>query len=204
MTVSSLRVSLGSVLLLLALPSLVLSSSAPWQTQSSKNALEEDMYKNMPPTIFSANGRLYSVERMAEAASNPEDVSSNVVVALAYKDGIVVVSSRTQSPHLDEDNCTDTTTALLFPPAQHYQVGPQVYATTGGNAADSQILRDKVLQISSMLWERGNGGLGSSLPLSPSLLARHVADHLQRPTQQISSGKILAVCMLIWRSYVLV
>ena len=194
--------SMCCVLLSFALPSLVFSSSAPWQTQRN-NAWEESMYKNMPPTVFSSSGRLYTVESMVAAASNPEDVSSNVVAALSFDEGILVVSCRKQSPHLDVDNCTDTG-SLLFPPSSNFQVGPQVYATTAGNAADSQILRDKVLQISFMLWERASGGLGTgaSLPLPPSLLARHVADHLQRPTQQVSSGKILAVSVPVWvRSY---
>lgn len=192
---SSLRASPRSLSVLFILTSLAGSSTAPWQTQS-KNALEESMYTNMPPTIFSSNGRLYSVERMVDAASSADDVSSNVVAAIACDEGIVVVSCRTQSPHLDDDNCTETT-SLLIPLSMHCQVGPQVYATTGGNAADSQILKDKILQISSILWERCNSGLGVTLPLPPSLLARHVADHLQRPTQQISSGKILAVSWLV-------
>lgn len=157
------------------------------------------MYKNMPPTVFSSSGRLLTVESMVAAASNPEDVSSNVVAALTFDEGVLVVSCRNQSPHLDVDNCTDTG-SLLFPPSSNFQVGPQVYATTAGNAADSQILRDKVLQISFMLWERASGGLGTGaiLPLPPSHLARHVADHLQRPTQQVSSGKILASQVLVW------
>jgi 20S proteasome alpha/beta subunit len=199
---SSMAASMCCVLLSFALPSLVFSSSAPWQTQRN-NVWEESMYKNMPPTVFSSSGRLYTVESMVAAASNPEDVSSNVVAAISFDEGILVVSCRKQSPHLDVDNCTDTG-SLLFPPSSNFQVGPQVYATTAGNAADSQILRDKVLQISFMLWERASGGLGTgaSLPLPPSLLARHVADHLQRPTQQVSSGKILAVSVPVWvRSY---
>jgi 20S proteasome alpha/beta subunit len=196
---SLLVASPRSLSLLFILTSLAGSSTAPWQTQI-KNAVEESMYTNMPPTIFSPSGRLYSVERKVEAASNADDVSSNVVAAIACEEGIVIVSCRTQSPHLDDDNCTETT-SLLMPHAMQYQVGPQVYAATGGNAADSQILKDKILQISSMLWERCNGGLGAVLPLPPALLARHVADHLQRPTQQISSGKILAVSLVEWVVY---
>ena len=191
--------SMRSVLLYFTLfvPTLVFSSTAPWQTQKN-DVWEETMHKNLPQTVFSSTGRLLGVESMAAAASNPEDVSSNVVAALSFDEGILVVSCRNQSPHLDVDNCTDTA-SLLFPPSSNFQVGPQVYATTAGNAADSQILKDKVLQISFMLWERAIGGTrtGASLPLPPSLLARHVADHLQRPTQQLSSGKILAVSVLV-------
>lgn len=204
--------------LLLSFPTVThASSSAPWQAQSStgnnknKNP-DEDYYKKLPPIVFSGNGRLYSVERMVEAASNPEDASSNVAVAICYQGGVVMVSSATKSPHLEDDNCTvteasidgkaNTTTAqsnatyisLLIPEqssSTYCQVGPNVYATTGGNAADSQLLRDQILQISSMLWESRTAPTPTFLP--PSLVARHVADHLQRPTQQMEHGSILAV-----------
>jgi 20S proteasome alpha/beta subunit len=171
------------------------SSVAPWQAQSARgNVKEEDIYKRMPHTVFSSSGRLYLVEQMVEEASNPEDASSNVAVAITFESGILVVSSATRSPHLDEDvNCTDTE-ALLVHESPTFQVGPKVYAVTGGNAADSLLLRDKLLQIATVLWERSNGGLGkTSERLPPSVLARHVADQLQRPTQEVSAGKILAV-----------
>jgi hypothetical protein len=221
---SSLLTSFALAACILLLLPQIQASSAPWQSSTGSNSnsnnnrnAEEDFYKNLPPTVFSGNGRLHSVERMAEAASNPGDASSNVAVAICYDGGVVVVSASTKSPHLDDDNCTvatlnatkvapstNTTSSnatnsnttylpLLIPVTTNppYQVGPNVYATTGGNAADSQLLRDQILQISSMLWESRTGSATAFVP--PSLLARHVADHLQRPTQQMSSGKILAV-----------
>jgi 20S proteasome alpha/beta subunit len=228
MLLSPLLTSFALVACILLLLPHIYASSAPWQSKTGSNSnnnknAEEDFYKNLPPTVFSGNGRLHSVERMAEAASNPDDASSNVAVAICYDGGVVVVSSSTKSPHLDDDNCTvatlnnatvmastNTTTSsnatkanatkanatyfpLLIPVTVNppYQVGPNVYATTGGNAADSQLLRDQILQISSLLWESRTGSATAFVP--PSLLARHVADHLQRPTQQMSSGKILAV-----------
>jgi hypothetical protein len=172
------------------------SPITPWHSLHSSKE-EESVYEDLPPTVFSSIGRLHSVEKMVFAAANPEDTSSNVAVALQYDDGILVVACNVNSPYLeDEDNDDDTSsvTSLQFPSPYNFQVGPQIYAMVAGNAQDSQILKDKVLQISGMLWERTNGGLSVVIPpMPPSILARNIADHLQRATQQISSGKILAV-----------
>eukprot|EP00545_Synedropsis_sp_CCMP1620_P012503 CAMPEP_0119013462 /NCGR_PEP_ID=MMETSP1176-20130426/8461_1 /TAXON_ID=265551 /ORGANISM="Synedropsis recta cf, Strain CCMP1620" /LENGTH=176 /DNA_ID=CAMNT_0006966553 /DNA_START=126 /DNA_END=658 /DNA_ORIENTATION=+ len=74
---------------------------------------EEDIYKNLLSTVFSANWQLHVVERMEEAAPNPSHASSNdAAVVICYQGNVVLmVSSSTKSPHLDEDNCTETTVA---------------------------------------------------------------------------------------------
>jgi hypothetical protein len=61
---------------------------------------EEDLYKTLPLTVFSGHGRtrLHSVECVAEGASNPDDASSNLAVAICYDGGAIVVSSSTKSP----------------------------------------------------------------------------------------------------------
>mmetsp|Transcript_4728 Transcript_4728/g.6844 ORF Transcript_4728/g.6844 Transcript_4728/m.6844 type:complete len:293 (-) Transcript_4728:69-947(-) len=174
--------------------------SAPWQYQKTRSEAKDD---DQDPIVFSNSGRIPALERITEAASNSDDESSNVAVAIKTGYGVVVVSSMRQSPHLCSDfmnstNHSEESTLLNHLEVPSFQVGPKVYATTAGNAAHSQILLSRIVQISTLLWGRSLAGLRRALsPLPPSLLARHLADHLQRPTQQ-ASGTILASQALIW------
>jgi len=73
---------------------------------------------------------------------------------------------------------------------------------TGGNAVDSIVLHDKILNILLSL-SKSNDGMRSTHQIQgiivSSLLARKVADSLQAPTQNVSanSGKILSSSALI-------
>ena len=181
------------------------STSAPWQSGSGTNVREEQSYGDLPPTVFAPGGRLYSVERTVAAASSADDASSNLVVAISCKDGLVVVSTSNHSPHLDvNDDREDEDSSTMVPlwitnERQHRppvaRVASNVWMVTGGNAVDSRILRYKISRIAEAMQEANDGGQPlAAAPLSCTSLARRASDHLQLPTQTIGkAGRILAV-----------
>ena len=85
-------------------------SSVPWQSSLPKDsAVEQGInYREVPPFVFAPNGRLHSVEAVAEAASSKDDASSNLVVATLCDNGsaVVVASTSTKSPYLDDQTRT--------------------------------------------------------------------------------------------------
>ena len=191
-------------------------ASAPWQDTSS-NVLQESLYNDLPPTVFAPSGRLFSIERMMQAVSNPQDPSSNLVIAIHCKEGIVVVSTEPQSPYLHryrENNTTTTAseaaqnssrTPLLLldedswiPPAPFSRLSSHLWGVTAGNAVDSQILRRK-LQLHAEAFRE------ALEDCQPHIMARRLADNLQLSTQQAGKGRILACSAVlvsedqIWR-----
>lgn len=72
------------------------SDSVPWHSQvhlSKKDWDNLSRYHKLPPTVFAPQGRLHSVEQTMKAVSSPEDPSSNLVIALRCRDGMVVVTT---------------------------------------------------------------------------------------------------------------
>ena len=72
--------------------------SAPWhadESSSNSNEINNHLpsYQQLPPNIFAPRGRLHQVEHVMEGISSSEDPSSNLIVALSCKDGLVVVST---------------------------------------------------------------------------------------------------------------
>lgn len=190
------------------LPSVAFSSSAaPWQSNSWTPVLEQETLRDMPPIVFSSAGRLYLVERTVSAASSIEDNSSNLVVALCCREGVVLVTTANTSPHLhitaSVDNNSDETALWMARKGRHCAplstIAPEMFMVTGGNAVDSCILRKKITRIAEAMLEENDGGQ----PLPPSkvscaALARRVSDHLQLPTQTMGkAGRILAVGTVI-------
>jgi 20S proteasome alpha/beta subunit len=176
--------------------------------------LEQEEYRDMGPTVFSPGGRLHSVERTVAAASSLRDASSNLVIALTCRDGVVLVTTCNTSPHLDittttssssvdSDDEDETETAPLWvtrkgrhavPPIS--RVAPEVFMVTGGNAVDSSILREKITRMAEATRQENDGGtpLVAASSVSCPSLARRVSDHLQSPTQTIGkAGRVLAV-----------
>jgi 20S proteasome alpha/beta subunit len=197
------------------------SPEAPWQSNSARtNVLDEAIFGNQPVTVFAPGGRLYFLERTVAAASSIEDPSSNLVVALSCRDGIVLVTTSCTSPHLDmlstasdekdKEKEEESTTSLWITSTKekgHYRapfsrLSPNAWMVTGGNAVDSGMLRLKITQMSESLQEQYDGGQPlPSTPVSCAALARRVANHLQQPTQSIGkAGRILAVRMRVSRS----
>ena len=72
------------------------SGDAPWQTAVS--TAEDDDYKDLGVTLFAPSGRLVPVENAV--ARIHEDESSNTVLALVCRDGVVVVATLPSSPYL--------------------------------------------------------------------------------------------------------
>ena len=89
------------------LPTLLLLvvSPIPFNKASSSNS-DSERYSSLPPTVFAPDGRLYSVERAAQRASDAQDTSSTIAIALhcGVKDlnpgVIVLVSLGPCSPHV--------------------------------------------------------------------------------------------------------
>lgn len=189
-------------LIVLVMPTLSMSSSAPWQPAMANNIVEEQTYKDLPPIVFSGSGLLYGVEAIVAASVTMEDASANLCVSILCTDGVVVLSTMTKSPHLDLE-FQDEDIPLLLQDDEHLakpcsKIAPGLYCATGGNAVDSQLLRDKIHQIAAFLYESADAGqLVMSSRISASLVARHVADQLHRPTQTLSAGPMLASSALI-------
>lgn len=193
------------LLLQLLLSSTISASSAPWQSAIVKNVLEEETFKDLPPIVFSGSGRLYSVEAMVAASVTMDDTSANLCVSVQCPDGVVILSTIPTSPHLDLEIQDEDYPLILDEEEQHSistpcaKIAPGLYCATGGNAVDSQLLRDKIHQIATSLYESMDAGqLVSSSRVSASMVARHLADHIQRPTQTISAGSMLAVSNFIF------
>ena len=188
------------LLLYLFLSSTVSASSAPWQSAIVKNDFQEEMFKDLPPIVFSGSGRLYSVEAMVAASVSMDDTSANLCVSVLCLDGVVILSTTPTSPHLDLEIQDEEYPLVLDEEEQHNlstpcaKVAPGLYCATGGNAVDSQLLRDKIHQIATSLYESMDAGqLVTPSRVSAAKVARYLADHLQRPTQTISAGSMLAV-----------
>jgi 20S proteasome alpha/beta subunit len=182
------------------------SSAAPWQSNSGTPVLEQETLRDLPPIVFSSAGRLYLVERTVSAASSVEDNSSNLVVALCCREGVVLVTTANTSPHLDITTTVendDETALWMARKGRHCAplstIAPEMFMVTGGNAVDSCILRKKITRIAEAMLEENDGGQ----PLTPSqvscaALARRVSDHLQLPTQTMGkAGRLLAVGTVI-------
>ena len=177
----------------------IASTAAPWQTSSGTRTLHElKTYEELPPTVFSPTGRLHSVEKIAKDVSAPFDPFSNLVVALTCKDGLVVLSTLATSPPL---NASTTSTPLFLvseTPAGGVlsRLGPDLAAAIAGNAADGQVMRNKVARLVTSLSESAG-----DTPVSPAILARRLADNLQLLTQKTGSkeGRILSVSSDIHR-----
>lgn len=78
------------------------TTAAPWHSESYLSKKDWDnlrRYQRMPPTIFAPGGRLHAVEQVMDALGSNEDPTSNLVIALHCKDGIVVLSTVSTPPN---------------------------------------------------------------------------------------------------------
>ena len=162
------------------------SSAAPWQSEtflskSDWNKLRR--YQKQPPSIFSPGGRLHIVERFMQALE--EDPSSNLVVALRCREGVVVASS-VQAPanaaFFLHKNATTSTEArdnplwLDSPLADCSSFAPwsyssscvvqipfaeneHLFAITAGNAVHSQIFRQRIRKAANSLYIAEDDGI---------------------------------------------
>jgi hypothetical protein len=173
---------------------------APWQSSTdSRSILEQGIYQDLPPTIFSPTGRLHAVEGVVGAAKLNQP-RSNLVVALHCRDGLVVISTLPTSPHLNttatnNNNSTSTSTLWLVKDTATTPIvdlSPCITAATAGNAVDGQVLRTKLQAYAEYAMETQGQHPHS---IQASELARRVADHLQTPTQTVGGrgGRLLAV-----------
>jgi len=73
-------------------------------TAFHKSSVNAEKYSSLPHTIFSPDGRLYNVERNARSVSDPNDISSNLVIAMKFGSGdeeaVIMLSTSHFSPHL--------------------------------------------------------------------------------------------------------
>lgn len=88
------------------------TSSAPWwPTETTAENDDVSQYYLIPPSSFAPGGRLYSVEAALRAARGQYPGSSprtgTVVVALPYREGMVIVSSVPQSPYIFDNDDND-------------------------------------------------------------------------------------------------
>lgn len=206
---------------------------APWQSTSVGSTIDRILYQGQPPNVFAPGGRLYFVENMVKAASLLEDVSSNLVVAISCHEGLVIVYSLRQSPHLfiqpkrdqkemvkdsfheekiknqwplwisevhNGDEPTSTESPIIRLSSLSSNSDCPLMAICAGNVVDSQLLQLKIQRLGeSALWDSIHTSQAATHNnqqfTQAGVLARHLADHLQVPTQTTGgkSGRILAV-----------
>ena len=60
-------------------------------------------FQDLPPTVFAPNGRVYAVEDLVNAVTSDTDLSSNTLVVIKCKEGVVAVTSLPSSPYMQYD-----------------------------------------------------------------------------------------------------
>ena len=189
---------LSAVLLLVVDASSSSSSSfdsAPWQSKpdSRSRRLEESVYTNLPPTVFSPTGRLHSVENAIQAASK----QGNLVMAMNCKNGTVIVSTVTMSPYLncsqqlliwnnnddDHENDGDSSSSSSSSTVPIFDLSPTLVAATAGNPIHRQVFKGKLHACCQSLMQQQQQLVEQDIQSGP--LARFVADQFQIPTQTV-------------------
>ena len=200
-------------------------AKSPWQ-RSAPSVREENQFEDLPSCVFAPRGKLYSVESVLRAVHDPMNPSNNVVVAVRYRDGVVIVTTLPKSPYMFEEEDEDTnssssasvsenlnptqpnvthlgtengTSTLLFgPSSQSYPYNPAPW-----------------VQLDSRIWGIAAGPVvdGQILQqrmiqaakqtretrgsIQASSLARSLADACQVQSQKATEGKLLACSGLI-------
>ena len=171
------------------------NGGAPWQTSgSSRSIIEESTYADLPPTIFSPTGRLHSVERVVRASKTPDNPRGNLLIALKYGGGVVVVTTLPTSPFLNVtenstlflSNQTSDTPILDFPNCA-------LVTASAGNAVDGRVLRTKIQAFVEYAMETQKESVRAAE------VARNLADHLHGNTQTVGGrgGRMLAVSIAL-------
>jgi hypothetical protein len=154
------------------------SGEATWQTNNRQTSLmEESTYTSLPAIVFSPSGRLHAVEATVNACAN----SGNVLLAINCRDGVVVLSTMTLSPYLNETLLVPRETASPFVKS----LCPTLMGGVAGNLVDNQVFMTQL----HMTCQRLLQSCGNKETPSASLLARQVADQLQIPTQSVASSE---------------
>jgi 20S proteasome alpha/beta subunit len=102
-------------------PSVSAASSAavaPWQEGNSARRIKSPFGNHLPSNTFAPDGRLYDIEDVTNAivgASN-DDPSSNTVVVIRCRDGVVAVTSVPPSPYIPHRHDSDAISSTLHPP----------------------------------------------------------------------------------------
>jgi 20S proteasome alpha/beta subunit len=223
MSTNYLRLHCFFVLLLLSQAS---TSKAPWQSASGGDVRQEALYSDLPPTVFAPGGRLYSVETALRDVHNPLNPSSNLVIAVKCKEGVVVVTTLPQSPYIynnvrnetettsnassttnesenvSDESPKDNSSSLLW--RDYYttpfvQLDRRIWGVSAGQAVEGQLLRRHRLLEAAEQARRTSGNV------QVGILARNVADAHQAQTQKASKGRLVAcACLLmdtttLWR-----
>jgi len=189
-------------------------------SSSAESVAEQKRFQDLPPTVFAPSGRLHMVEKVCAETTDPLDTTSPLVVAILCNGGksVAVVSTTPISPHcsfdyqfMSDSNTTmhnttlgnysaplllelmdDATPDPLNPPLLS-MIGPSFLIGTGGNAAEAIALHIKIQQVVLSLIQQEACTVHT---IPTSLVARHVADMVQIPTQSVvdeDHPKMLAV-----------
>ena len=197
------------------------STSASWQDSSlssSNSIMDAARHADLSPSMFAPGGRLYSVERVGHALSNPLSTSNNLVAAVQCAEGVVVVATLPESPYLprnvtyhhvkttasttttsspkDQEESTTTFPLLAtphtgIPRAPFARLSSTMWAVTAGHPVDSQLVRIKLHRLAETLRHEQQDD-------RPDVLARRLADNLQVLTQQEGEGSILQAHAVIF------
>jgi len=203
------------------------SSSVPWHPETALSQKEWGNlgeYQKKPPYVFAPQGRLYSVDHVMEAVSSPEDPTSNLVVAINCRDGVVVVSTVNAPanaamvllPETDQSNTTThtdlatTASTTLFlnqddtksctPPSTHvvpisFPENNNVFAVTAGNAVHSQILRRKIESLAdSMYIENDDGTTSTKVFAASPALVARKRRTMKSPSVAILARRLADLC----------
>jgi len=163
-----------------------------------------------PTRFFSPQGRLHNVERYAASASDPDDLSSTLVIAMKFGDGsVMMLSTKNASPHLHErklgrkegrgDEQSLTHGRVSISSSSPFTLPSNIIVGTGGSAADGHILRKMINDIAlSCLTNDGMRSTHMIAGILPSsTLAKKISDQLQFPTQSATKGRLLSSAAIV-------
>ena len=197
--IALLLLSVGTLLLISAS-----STTPPWQ--QSGDVRQESLYRSLPRTVFAPGGRLYSVEASLRAVSDPDVDCSNLVVALPYQEGVVVVTTNPASPYLYHKNNNDTYPSLMLSSSSSNnntgsslsflfgQLDHNLWGIAAGSLVDGQVLlRHRMFVTAHQLRQQQQ----QQQRVTAAPMARSLADAAQSQTQRASSDGRLLECSAV-------
>eukprot|EP00531_Pseudo-nitzschia_arenysensis_P012710 CAMPEP_0116147000 /NCGR_PEP_ID=MMETSP0329-20121206/17496_1 /TAXON_ID=697910 /ORGANISM="Pseudo-nitzschia arenysensis, Strain B593" /LENGTH=382 /DNA_ID=CAMNT_0003642849 /DNA_START=50 /DNA_END=1198 /DNA_ORIENTATION=+ len=180
--------------------------AVPWQPPTDHTAIDEAArYQDFPVSVFSPTGRLFPVEAAVRASKQPTPLS-NLVVACNCKEGIIIVATLAISAHVDDASSSSSnsnSTSLLLDHDDNtvqgpiFDLDPCILGATAGNAVDNQILKQRLLGLTTVVDPNDDDEVSSGS------LAKDLANQLQVVTQDIAAsqkqklGRLLASTALI-------
>jgi hypothetical protein len=169
---------------------------APWQqdasessSRSSRDARRKQWQALLPVHAFARHGRVPSVEAALQLVSSPSlDPTANLVLALPCRDGIVIVSTRAQSP---------TVTVTLLPPHHNNSHNNNNNNTTKNTDTDKLLSSEPLFLESSIpmipLYPPNTGWMTRTSRRKTNTTTIHNHSDTAKATAAAEGGNLVAI-----------